>query len=169
MEKPRQLALLLIALAIVAFASDEAVKALHGTVTKVDEATKTFVVKTADGTEHTVKVIGEGAKEGFEGLKEGTEVVVRYTEKGAEESAVEIDKVGKDGLKATEGTITKIDHDTKTATVKTADGTEHTFEMTDHAVDDAGKSVGKGTEKSGKVTVYYTEKAGKKVAHFFEW
>jgi hypothetical protein len=172
MKQGRQLALAL-ALAIAAYAADAALNALHGTVTSVDRATKTIVVKTADGTEHTVKIAGKasvhGTKEGFNGLKEGTEVVVHSSGKGAEETAVEVDKIGEDGLKATEGTITKVDKDAKTATVKTADGTEETFKMTDHAADDAGKAVAKGTEKSAKGTVYYSEEAGKKVAHFFEF
>lgn len=47
---------------------------IHGTVKKVDKATKTVVVKTADRTEHTIKVADQatvqGAKEGFHGLKE---------------------------------------------------------------------------------------------------
>jgi preprotein translocase subunit YajC len=171
MREARQLAWA-IALAIAAYASDAAVSALHGTVTKVDHASKTIVVKTADGTEHTVKVAAKtsvhGTKEGFDGLKEGTEVAVHSTGKGAEETAVEVDKLGTDGLKATEGTITKVDKDAKTATVKTADGTEETFKMTDHAADDVGKAVGKGTEETAKGTVYYTEEAGKKVVHFFE-
>ena len=94
--------------------------------------------------------------------------MVHSTGRGAEKIAVEVDKVGKDGLKATEGTITKIDKDAKTATVKTADGTEEVFKMTDHAADDIGRAVGKGTEEAAKGTVYYSEEAGRKVAHFFE-
>jgi hypothetical protein len=66
------------------------VNVVHGTVKKVDKGTKTVVVKTADGTEHTIKVTGEttysGRKKGFDGLKEGTEVVVRATGKGTEET-----------------------------------------------------------------------------------
>jgi len=94
--------------------------------------------------------------------------VVHYTAKGAEKTAVEVDKVGKDGLKATEGTVSAIDRGAKTIAVKTADGTVETFKMADHAAADAGKEVGKATVKSAKVTVYYTEDAGKKIAHFFE-
>jgi arginine repressor len=143
---------------------------IHGTIKKVDHATKTVVVKTADGTEHTVKVTDEaavkGTKEGFDGLKEGTEVVARTTGKGVDESAVEVGKVSKDGFKATKGTVTKFDKDTKTVVVKTADGTEKTFELTDDAVKDAGKATGKGAAKGAEVTVYYTEEGGKKTAHF---
>jgi hypothetical protein len=94
--------------------------------------------------------------------------VVHYSTKGAEKTAMEVDKVGKDGLKESEGTISEIDRGAKTIAVKTADGSIQTFKMADHATEDAGKEVGKATEKSAKVTVYYTENAGKKIAHFFE-
>jgi hypothetical protein len=171
MGKLRRLALCVVA-AVVCMAQD-VVSVVHGTVTKVDQGTKTIVVKSADGTEHAVKVTGEttikGTKDGFHGLKEGTEVVARTTGKGADETGVEIGKIGKDSLKVTEGTITKIDKGTKTVALKTADGTEKTFEYTDNAGKDVGKAVGKGTEKSAKVTVYYTDEAGKKIAHFFRF
>jgi hypothetical protein len=150
--------------------AQDVVSFLHGTIKKVDHATKTIVVKTADGTEHTIKVTGtttvKGTKDGFDGLKEGTEVVARTTGKGVEESAVDVGKVGKDGMKATQGTITKFDKETKTVVVKTADGTEKTFEVTGKALEDAGEATGKGLAKGAKVTVYYTEEGGKKVAHY---
>ena len=130
-------------LAPLGFAED-VVTAVHGTITKVDSGTKTIVVKTADGTEHTVKVATKtavhgtdaAAKDSFHGLKEGSEVVAHYTVKGTEKTAVEVDKVGKDGIKETEGTVTKIDHGAKTVAVKTADGTEQTFKWTAHATED---------------------------------
>jgi arginine repressor len=154
----------------------EPMEAVHGTVTKVDSTAKTIVVKTKDGTEHTMHFVGKtavhgteaGAKDTFKGVKEGSEVVAHYTAKGSEKTAVEVDKVGKEGLKETEGTVSSIDRGGKTIAVKTADGSVQTFKMADHATKDAGKDIGKGTEKSAKVTVYYTEDAGKKVAHFFE-
>jgi hypothetical protein len=162
-----------LALAASIYGAQDAVGVVHGTVTKVDQGTKTVVVKTADGTEHTVKVTGQttykGSKEGFDGLKEGSEVVVHETGKGTEETAVEIGKIGKDGVKVSEGTIEKVDHGTKTVVVKSADGTEKTFVYTGEAGKDIGKAVGTGTEKGAKVTVYYTEETGKKIAHFFRF
>lgn len=154
----------------------EPVTAVHGTISKIDSGAKTVAVKTKDGTEHTMHFVGktavhgteEGAKDSFKGLKEGSEVVAHYTTKGSEKTAVEVDKIGKDGLKETEGTVSEIDRGAKTLAVKTADGSVQSFKMADHATEEAGKDVGKATEKSAKVTVYYTEKAGKKVAHFFE-
>ena len=150
----------------------EAVSTAHGTISKIDAGAKTIVVKTADGTEHTVRFIAKttvhgtevGAKDTFHGLKEGTEVVAHYTSKGAEKTAVEVDKVGKDGLKSVDGTVSDIDRGGKKLVVKSADGTEQAFKMADHAAVETGE----GVEKSAKVTVYYTEDAGKKVAHFFQ-
>jgi hypothetical protein len=94
--------------------------------------------------------------------------VAHYTVKGTEKTAVEVDKIGKDGVHATEGTITKVDHGAKTMTVKIADGTEQVFKVTEHGTEEAGKDIAKGTEKAAKVTVYYTEEGGKKIAHWFE-
>jgi arginine repressor len=166
----------LMALPIALCLAADVVTAVHGTVTKVDNATKTIVVKTKDGTEHTLHFVAKttvsgadaGAKDTFKGVKEGSEVVAHFTVKGTEKTAVEVDKVGKDGMKETEGTVSDIDRGAKTIAVKTADGTVQTFKMADHATEDAGKDIAKGTEKTAKVTVYYTEEAGKKVAHWFE-
>jgi hypothetical protein len=160
-------------------AAQDVVSAVHGSVTKLDSATKTVVVKTKDGGEHTMKFAAKttvhgseatatSAKDVFHGLTEGTEVVAHYTTKGTEKTAVEVDNVGKDGIKSVDGTITHIDQAAKTMAVKTADGTEHTFRLSEHATADAGKDIAKGTEKTTRVTVYYTEEAGKKTVHFFE-
>lgn len=164
---------------VFAWAAQDVVTAIHGTITKLDAGTRIMVIKTADGVEHTFKFVakttvrgvmatGKGAKDVFHGLTEGSEVVAHYTSKGAEDTAVEVDKIGKDGIKAIDGTVTHIDRGAKTIAVKTADGTEETFELSGHAAADAGKGIEKGTEKSAHVTVYYTEEAGKKIAHWFE-
>jgi hypothetical protein len=160
-----------------------AVEQRHGIVTgevlKLDAAAKTVAVKLADGTQHVFHVVkrtavhgaqetAAGAKDAFHGLKEGSQVAVHYTAKGTVETAEEIDNIGKDGLKATEATVTRIDRGTKTLAVKTADGAEETYRLTDSAAKDAGKDIAAGAEKSAKVTVYYTEEAGHKVAHFFK-
>lgn len=159
-------------------ADDDVVTAVHGTITKIDAGAKTVAVKTADGTEHTFHFVANtsvhgaeataaASKDAFHGLTEGSEVVAHYTKKGSEETAVEVDKVGKDGMHVVEGTVSKVSEDGKTVVVKAADGTEHTFHVVGHDTVVSAKEIGKGTDKSAKVTVYYTESAGKKVAHFF--
>jgi hypothetical protein len=158
-----------------AFAADDVVSAVSGTVKTVDKATKTVAVKTADGTEHTFHFVGktvahgakataDGSKDAFSSVKEGDEVVVHYTAKGAVETAHEVDHVGKDGLKVSEVAVKSVDHAAKTVTVKTAEGAEETYHLTGNAVLESGK----GLDKAGKVTVYYTEEGGKKIAHFFK-
>ena len=102
-------------------------------------------------------------------MKEGSEVVVRCTVKGTEKSADEIGKAGKNGIKVTKGTVTKIDKDTKAVVAKSAGGTEKAFEHTGDAGKDVVKDTGKGIDKGAKLTIYYTEDAGKKIAHFLSF
>lgn len=83
--------------------ADEMFHDLTGVVKSVDKATKTVVVKTADGTEETIKYTskttvegakdtGKGAEKGsvdtYLGAKKGAKVTVHYTEKGAKKTAV---------------------------------------------------------------------------------
>jgi hypothetical protein len=169
------IAVLVLSLASLAVADEDVVTATHGTITKIDKAAKTVAIKTDDGTEHVfhwtehttvhgVKASDAAAKDSWHGLKEGSEVVAHSTKRGTEDTAMEVDKVGDDGLHKTEGTVKEVDRGGKKLVIKTADGTEHTFELTGHAAADAGKGVAAGS----KVVVYSTEASGKKVAHFFE-
>ena len=82
--------------------AEDVVHAVSGIVKSVDKTTKTMVVKTSDGTEHSIKwtdkttmkgldTTGKGVAAGsvdtYEGLKEGAKVSVKYTEKGGEKTA----------------------------------------------------------------------------------
>ena len=162
-------------LACGALAAQDVATAVVGTVKVVDKGTKTAVVKTADGTEHTIHFIGKtiahgavgtakGTKDAFEGVKEGDDVVVHYTVKGTEETAKEVDHVGKDGVKVTVVSVKAVDRGAKTVTVKTAEGGEEVYHLTDEAVHETGK----GLKTGAKFTIYYTEDAGKKIAHYFK-
>ena len=86
-----------------AYAQD-LVHVVKGVVKSVDKDTKTMVVKTADGTEHTIKwtdkTTMEGGKETGKGVEEGSKVAVKYTEKGGEKTAVGVKDVGKATEKA---------------------------------------------------------------------
>lgn len=162
-------------MALSAFAAQDVSSAVVATVKTVDKGTKTVVVKSADGTEHTFHFIGrtvahgavataKGSKDAFAGMQEGDEVIVHYSEKGAVKTAEVVDHIGKDGLKASEVTVIHVDHGAKIVTVKTAEGAEETYHVTAREA----KDMGKGLDKGGKVTVYYTEESGKKIAHFFK-
>ena len=149
---------------------------VQGTVKKIDASAKTVVVTTDKGTEEVVSFTDKtvvhgpaaGATGAFHGLTEGSEVVVHATGSGANKTALEVDAIGKDGMKAVDGTVSKIGAGGKTVVVKLADGTEQTFETTGHAAAEIGSATAAGTEKVAKVTVHYTEEGGKKVAHFFK-
>lgn len=170
---------LLVALCLPALAVEEHHGFVTGTITKLDSAGKTVVVKLADGTQHTFHFVkgtairggqatAAGSKEAFHGLKEGSQVAVHYTTKGGKDTAEEIDDIGKEGMKATNVTVTHIDRGAKTLAAKTEDGAEETYRLSDNAAKDAGKDIAEGAEKAGKATVYYTEEGGKKVVHFFK-
>jgi hypothetical protein len=170
---------LVVLLVCAACAAEDVVSAVHGTIEKIDAITKTIVVKTADGTEHSMHFTDkaavhgahasmDAAKDSWHGLKEGTEVVVHYTREGTEDTALEIDKIGEAGLKSSVGTIEHIDRGGRKLVVASSDGVKSTYRLTDHAAKDGGKDIGEGTEKGTRITVYYTEEAGRRVAHFFE-
>jgi hypothetical protein len=95
--------------------AEDLVHAVSGVVKSVDKASKTVVVKTADGTEHTIKYTdkttveaakgtGKGVEKGsvdtFLAGKEGTKVTVKYTEKGGEKTAVGVKDASKSTAKA---------------------------------------------------------------------
>ena len=149
---------------------------VHGTVKKIDTSARTVVVTTDKGTEEVVffteKTVVHGTAAGatgaFHGLTEGSEVVVHATGSGAKKTALEVDAIGKGGMKAVDGTVSRIGAGGKTVVVKLADGTEQTFETTGHAAAEIASGTAAGTAKVAKVTVQYTEEGGKKVAHFFK-
>jgi hypothetical protein len=155
------------------------VSAVDGTVKKIDAVAKVVSVETVDGAKHSFHYASDlavhgadgtvkGSKDTLQGIKEGSTVAVHYTAKGGKETAHEIDRLGKDGLKETTVTILHFDSAAKTTAVKTADGTEETYRLSSHATVDTAHDVYKATVKSAKVTIYYTEDAGKKTAHFIK-
>ena len=98
--------------------AEDVVHAVSGIVKSVDKGTKTMVVKTSDGTEHTIKwtdkttvkgvdasgkAVAAGSVDTYDGLKDGAKVSVKYTEKGGEKTAVAI----KDASKATAKAVTQ--------------------------------------------------------------
>lgn len=179
MSSRRKLVVAILGVGAAAFAAQDVVSAVEGSVTKVDGAAKTVVVKAGDGTEHTLHFVkrtsvhggadaAAGGRDAFHGLKEGSTVVAHYSTKGSEKTAEEVDDIGKGGLKVAEGTISRVDRGGKTIAVKTKDGAEDSYRLTGRAAKDSGKEIADGAGKSEKVTVYYTEEAGHKVAHFFK-
>ncbi len=59
-------AVLALSLVSAAYAAQDVVSAVHGTIKKVDSATKTIVVKTTDGTEHSMHFLDKTAVDGVD-------------------------------------------------------------------------------------------------------
>lgn len=167
----------LLAAALSVFAVEKKHGVLVGEVLRLDAAARTMVVKTADGAEHALRFLGStavvgvrgaeaGAKDAFRGLKEGAQVAVHYTEEGSVKVAQEVDHIGKDGLKAAEVTVRRVDRAGRKLAVSTEKGGEETMELTGRAAEHAAKEIGEGAQKSAKATVYYTEQSGRKIVHF---
>src|ERR1700685_1570631 len=132
MLKLLSLTIMSLALCWTALAVEEQHGIVTGVVSKVDAGAKTVAVKTADGTEHTFHFVkrttfhgaddtAKGATDALNGLKEGSQVAEHYTAKGSVETGEEFDRIGKDGLKSTDVTVTHIDRGAKTLAVKTVD------------------------------------------------
>ena len=87
-----------------ALAQEDVVHIASGIVKHIDRDTRTIVVKTDEGVEHTVKwtdkTAWEGTKESGKELKEGSKIAVKYTEKAGEKTAVGIKDAAKDTGKA---------------------------------------------------------------------
>jgi hypothetical protein len=85
-------------------AQDDVFHIVKGVVKSVDKDSKTMVVKTTDGTEHTIrwtdKTTMEGGKDVGKGIAEGSKVSVKYTDKAGEKTAVGVKDVGKATAKA---------------------------------------------------------------------
>ena len=165
----------------------DVVHAVGGIITKVDSAAKTITLKTADGAEHvfryteatSVRASHEGARAAKTGTvdtymagKEGTHAIVHYTGKGADETAVHVEDLGKRSMQVGQGTVTDVDKAARTVTIKAEDGTESTYHVAKDATVDTEHGVTKDSEliakKGEKATVHYTDEAGKKVVHLFK-
>ena len=149
--------------------------ALEGTVEQEHVAVDRLAVKTIDGTRHVLNVakslvVHGGAKGGDDalaGLRAGTTVVVHYNGTGAAAVIQEIDLIGDDGLKVTEGTVTNIDRRRRQITIRFDDKTTETLQLTERAAQEVGHDLEGAAAQAGRVTVYYADEGGQKVAHYF--
>ena len=150
--------------------------ALEGTVDKTYAAANTLIVKATDGVKHLFHVTKQTVMHGetdardatVSGLRTGTRVVVHYAQESGEKTAVEVDRIGEDGLRVMKGVVTGVDRAGKRLTIRLADGSTETLQLTERAAKDVGKDVDRGAGAGANVIVYYTDEAGKRVAHYFK-
>ena len=149
--------------------------ALEGTMKTFYKGLNAIIVTTMDGVEHTYhyaeRLIVHGGKspgpDALEGLREGRMVVIHYTVEGSSQTAREIDILGDEGLKVTEGRVVKIDRGRKQITIRFGNGQTETLRLTDRAAAEAGKDLEKAGGEAPRVIIYYEDENGLKVAHYF--
>jgi hypothetical protein len=149
--------------------------ASEGTVKQFYRAANVVIVKTIDGMEHVYHftrdlVVHGGKKPGvdaLEGLREGTTVVIHYENGEPHASVSEIDVVGDDGLKITEGVVTDIDRGEREITIRFANGKTETLRMTDRAAAESRAAVNPSGGDTTRIVVYYTDEQGRKLVHYF--
>jgi hypothetical protein len=147
--------------------------ALEGTMKKFYAAANVVVVTTIDGVEHAYRFVtdtvvhgGKGAGvDALEGLSEGSEVVVHYAADGTGQTAQEIDVIGDEALRVTEGRVTHIDRRRQQIAVQYANGKSETLRLTERA---AAEAPNDGMPPGANVTMFYRDERGQKVVHFFK-
>ena len=145
--------------------------ATEGTIKSEHKAANKIAVATEDGVEHVYTaakdLLVHGGKSPLGDLREGTTVVVHYTVDQAGAVAHEIDRVGDEGLKVTEGTVTEIKRGQKEIIIRYDSGATEKLELTDRAAVDEGLDLRNAPPGTTRVVVYYSDEAGRKIAHYF--
>jgi arginine repressor len=167
-------------------ATERAEHAIAGEIKKVDHSAKTLLIRTAEGTEETVKYTERSAVHGLKdvarvadaGAKaglEGTSAVIRYTGQGADRTVVSVEHIPRHTLSLAKGTVLRIDKAGKFVVLKTEAGAEETFQIskdavvdTGHGVEAAGAATGRAIIQGAAVIVHYSESGSQKVAHLLK-
>jgi len=150
--------------------------ALEGTMKQFYRAANVVVVTTMYGMEHVYRftkdlIVHGGKKPGvdaLEGLREGTTVVIHQTTGATQATAEEIDVLGDEGLKSTEGMVTSIDRRNKEITIRYNNGKTETLQMTGRAAAESETGIEGSSEGASQIVVYYSDEAGHKIAHYFK-
>lgn len=149
--------------------------ALEGTMNQFYRAANVVVVTTLDGMEHvyhfTKDLIVHGGKkpgvDALEGLREGTTVVVHQST-GESASVDEIDVLGDEGLKSTEGMVTRIDRRKNEITIRYNNGKTETLQMTTRAAAESDAGIDETSQEASTIVIYYSDEAGRKIAHYLK-
>jgi hypothetical protein len=142
---------------------------------KVYRAANAIVVATIDGGEQVYEfsrdLLVHGGKDAgvdvLAGLREGSSVVVRYTPDVVEPPATEIDRIGDEGVKVTEGMVTHIDRRRTAITFRFDNGTIETLRLVSRASAEAEADSDRSVTDSTRVIIYYKDETGRRVPLFF--
>ena len=148
--------------------------ALEGTMKAFYRGANVVIVTTMDGVEHvyhfTKNLIVHGGKapgvDALADLSEGTPIVIHPRANDAQLSAEEIDVLGDEGLKITEGRVIHVDRRKKEITIRYGNGKTETLQLTTRAAAESGGSLRESDEANNEFVIYYADEEGRKVAHY---
>jgi hypothetical protein len=148
--------------------------ALEGTMKAFYRAANIVVVTTMDGVEHvyhfTKNLIVHGGKtpgvDALDELEEGTPIVIHRRVNDEEASAEEIDLIGGNGLKITEGRVSHIDRRKNEITIRYGNGKTETLRLTTTAAAESTANVNESNGETPEIVIYYADEEGRKVAHY---
>jgi hypothetical protein len=148
--------------------------ALEGTMKAFYRGVNVVVVTTMDGVEHvyhfTKNLVVHGGKapgaDALARLDEGTPVVIHPMVNGEVASAEEIDVLGDEGLKITEGRVIHVDRQKKEITIRYGNGKTERLQLTAWAAAETATSVRVADQATTEFVIYYTDEEGHKVAHY---
>lgn len=120
-----------------------------GTIENIDSAANAITVRLSDGTEKTLQVAKRLNVDGRDEARDRAEsrltvperAVIYYTDKGGDETVVEVESLHHAMRKTVSGTLISADRDRKTMILRLANGKGETFRVHDDAVIETGDGV----------------------------
>lgn len=143
-----------------------------GTIENIDSAANTITVKLFDGTNKTMQLAKHLTVNGREetrnhaesGLAAQARAVVYYTDKGGEQTAVDVETLNHASRKTVTGTIISADKNNGTLVLRTANGNDQTFRVQTDAIIETGDNVmifAQFEPQSGaQITLHYVDALG---------
>jgi hypothetical protein len=143
-----------------------------GTIENIDSAANTITVRLSDGTDKTLQLAKRLVVNGREETRNRAEsrlmarerAVIYYTDKGRDETAIDLESLNHVMRRTTTGTLISADKDNKTLVLRTANGKEETFRVQNDAVIETGDGVMLFTQFEPQsdelVTLHYEDPLG---------
>ena len=143
-----------------------------GTIESIDSTANTITVRLSDGTDKTLQLAKRLMINGREEARSRAEsaltaqerAVIYYTDKGGDETAVDVESLGHAMRRTVTGTLVSADKETRTVVLRTANGKDETFRVQNDAVIETGDGVmtfAQFEPQSGaQVTLHYEDPDG---------
>ena len=120
-----------------------------GTIENIDSAANTITVRLADGTDKTLQLAKRLVVNGREETRNRAEsaltaqerAVIYYTDKGSDETAVDVESLNHAMRRTITGTLISADKGNRTVVLRTANGKEETFRVQNDAVIESSDGV----------------------------